>query len=369
MDNPFDSVKDSTIWFKSSDLSLVNQTDSKLYIGVVRSTFNDKETNELRYLVEVRHTTDVILTSCRMLRQFGGVYNYEDYVLQDYNFSSGKSGQNGLAAKAGDIVVVGSFAGQTREGVILGGITHPARKTFLDVTKGPQYRSEFNGIETHINEDGEYKLTFRGLPTNIADLKKTPDATIAAPTYDTKVGTSYLQFDKKGNFIVSDKAESDLQRLFIDKENGEVYLDSGKISLKFTKKTETVHLQTKITNIDTTESITVNTKATTYNSSNSFTLNTLTTKVDSTASITVSTAITTITSSASISITTGISDLTAATKATITAPTVFVVGTTFLGVQALVPMDGVVTGQGIDTLTGVPYFLLGNASTIVFAKK
>ena len=32
------------------------------------------------------------------------------------------------------------------------------------------------------------------------------------------------------------------------------------------------------------------------------------------------------------------------------------------------PMDGVVTGRGIDSFTGLPYVSLGNASTGVFAK-
>lgn len=35
----------------------------------------------------------------------------------------------------------------------------------------------------------------------------------------------------------------------------------------------------------------------------------------------------------------------------------------------LIPADGVVTGQAIDTFTGATFFVLGNASTKVFAKK
>lgn len=37
--------------------------------------------------------------------------------------------------------------------------------------------------------------------------------------------------------------------------------------------------------------------------------------------------------------------------------------------SALVGMDGVVNGQGIDPFTGATYFALQNASTLVFAKK
>lgn len=328
MDNPFNNVKDSTIWFRPGDLSILGDSDSRLYIGVIRSVFNEEETHELRYLVEVYHRTDIVLTTCRMMRQLGGVYNYQDFVMHDYNFNADSSNGGGLAAKAGDVVLVGSFAGQSREGVILGGLTHPARTSFLDATKGPAYCSEFNGVETSINPDGEYRLTFKGQPTNLAKLADAPQGTVAAPEYDTKIGSSYLLFDKAGSFTVNDNAEENPQRFFIDKEKGELYLESGKVSLKFKKEDESVSLAAKITKIDSTDSITINTKK---------------------------------------------SELNADDKARIKAPNIYIVGTTFLGADQLitsgVPNDGVVTGMGIDTLTGAPYSALGNASTVVFAKK
>lgn len=40
-----------------------------------------------------------------------------------------------------------------------------------------------------------------------------------------------------------------------------------------------------------------------------------------------------------------------------------------LGDSGLLPQDGVVTGQGTDTFTGLPYFALGNTSLTVKAKK
>jgi hypothetical protein len=46
-------------------------------------------------------------------------------------------------------------------------------------------------------------------------------------------------------------------------------------------------------------------------------------------------------------------------------------GQVFLGGSEteLLPMDGVVTGQGIDSFTGAPYFALNNSSPFVLAKK
>ena len=40
-----------------------------------------------------------------------------------------------------------------------------------------------------------------------------------------------------------------------------------------------------------------------------------------------------------------------------------------LGDESLVPLDGVVQGRGIDPFTGLTYYLLGNTSAIVRAKK
>lgn len=206
-------------------------------MGVVREVRNDKLTNELRYMVEIYHKDDTIILSCRMLRSLGGVYNYEDYAMRGYDHQSGGKNQNGTLALAGDLVLVGRIGGNGREGVILGGMTHPARKSFLDATKGPQYKSEFNGIETHINEDGEWTLTFKGQPTNLQKLKDAPNQVIPAPEYDKDVGTSYMKWDKTGSFTLSDEATDGdkAQKLFIDKKNGTLDIFSGKINLKLEK--------------------------------------------------------------------------------------------------------------------------------------
>lgn len=262
MQSPFDNVKDSSIWYKPSALKTVNSLDTRLYIGVVREALNNTDTNELHYLVEIYHKNDIILSNCRMLRRWGGVYNYEDYVMHGYNYNAASNNQNGNTAIPGDVVLVGQFAGQGREGVIIGSLTHPARKNFLDTKKGPQYKSEFNGIETSINEDGEWTLTFKGQPTNKDNLDSAPDQVVPAPEYDKDVGTSYLKWDKTGSFTIDDNATDGdkIQRLFIDKKNGTINIDSGKISLKFTKKDQSVVLNCKTSENNSEDSITYKTK-------------------------------------------------------------------------------------------------------------
>jgi len=262
MDSPFDFVKDSSVWFKPSSLSTINTLDNRLYLGIIREARNETNTNELRYLVEIRHKNDIILCNCRMLRRWGGVYNYEDFTLHGYNYNDASNNQNGVAAIAGDAVLVGLFGGSGREGVILGGLTHMARKSFLDIKKGPQYKSEFNGIETSINEDGEWTLTFKGQPTNKDKLNDTPSQPISAPQYNKDVGTSYMKWDKEGGYTLSDEATDGdkAQKLHIDKKKGTIDIFSGKINLNFKKNGQKVSLTNKETLFTSKDSITYKTK-------------------------------------------------------------------------------------------------------------
>jgi hypothetical protein len=263
-------VRDSSIWVNAKTHQAQHAQDNRLLIGVVREVRNVKDTNELRYMVEVYSKNDTLIVPCRMMRKLSGVYNYEDIVQRGYNYHQANNNQSGTLALAGDMVLVGFIGGSGREGIILGGMTHPARTSFLDSTKGPQYRSEFNGIETSINEEGEWTLTFKGQPTNLNKLSDAPNQPIAKPTYNTDVGSSYMKWDKEGSFTLSDEAADPdkaqdrtfgvLQKLFIDKTNGTIDIFSGKINLNFKKSEEKVSLTNKITMFTSEDSISYTTK-------------------------------------------------------------------------------------------------------------
>jgi hypothetical protein len=244
MADPFSIVKDSSVWGTSGSMAAMNAMNTTLRVGVVKKAFSETATSEMRYIVEVQYFNDKIPLSCRLLRRFGGVFNYEDYVYGGYTYGDTPDAVNTPEAKAGDVVLVGQLNGQGREGIILGGIMHSARKSSLDVKDGPQYRSEFNGVETFINKDGEYTVTFKGLPTNIAVLKDAPSQELPAPTYDTKVGSSFYKFDKTGGWTVSDNS-SNIQLINIDKASGVLNIKSGATSLVFSKGPESVVLTSK----------------------------------------------------------------------------------------------------------------------------
>lgn len=257
--DPFNIVKDSTVWRSSVNFEAVSHKDPYMRLGIIKKVYRDEDTSDLRYLVGMRNQNDEIEVNCRLLRKFGGVYNYEDVVLHGYKFDDKPDPVQAFDAKAGDVVLVALLNGEAREGVVIGGITHPARKSTIDITKGPQYQSEFNGIETSINQDGEYTLTFKAVPTNAKDLDNKPSKAIPAPKYDDKIGGSFLKFDKTGSWEVNDK-DKEMQNFRIDKPKGTVEINSGKIKLTLTKKDEKVELKCKVTDIVSDDKITAKTK-------------------------------------------------------------------------------------------------------------
>ena len=258
--DPFNIIKDSSIWRSSDNFDAVNYKDPYIRMGIVKKAYRDAATSDLRYLVEMRDRNDAIEINCRLIRKFGGVYNYEDTVLHGYKFDDKPDPVQDFNAKAGDVVLIALLNGEAREGIILGSVMHPARKSDIDITKGPQYKSEFNGIETKINENGEYTVTFKAIPTNANKLNNKPAAKIPAPIYDTKVGGSYFMFDKTGSFEVNDKDKNGIQNLRIDKLNGIIQINSGNISLTMTKKSEKVELKCKLLTITAADKINGKTK-------------------------------------------------------------------------------------------------------------
>lgn len=274
MSNPFAIVKDSSVWQNSDSFSAVNKKDPYIRIGIVKKAYREERTSDIKYLVEVQDRNDSIEVNARMMRKFGGAYNYEDMVDRGYKFDDKPDPTRDFGAKAGDAVVVAFMNGEAREAIILGGLIHPARESTLDITKGPQYVSEFNGVETSINNDGEFKITFKAVPTNINGLNNKPGSKLPPPTYNTQIGGSYFQFDKTGSIELNDKEEQKgIQNIKIDKPQGTITINSGKIKLTMTKESEKVDLKCKVMNTVADNKISLKTKEYVLNATTSTKIN------------------------------------------------------------------------------------------------
>ena len=271
--DPFSIIKDSSLWKTPTAFAAIHNKDPYLRIAIVKKVFREKTSTDLRYLVEIQDRNDSIEVNARMLRRFGGAFNYEDVVYHGYKFDDKPDPVRSFDAKAGDAVLVAFLNGEAREAVILGSLIHPARKSTVDITKGPQYVSEFNGVETTINENGEYKIIFKAVPTNIKKLDDKPSKTLPKPIYDTKVGGSFFQFDKTGSIEFNDKDQGGIQNIRIDKPSGTITVNSGKIKLVMTKKSEKVELKCKLLDIVADDEITGKTKEFKLDASTSIKMN------------------------------------------------------------------------------------------------
>lgn len=254
-------VKDSSIWQDTFSFGKRSSHDARLKIGIVRTAQFNKDRGEITYIVEVQDEGDKVFIQCKQMRKHGGAYNFEDYTLQSYKFDQKLDGIPSFDTKAGDAVLVAFLNGDSREGIIVGGLMHAARASTLKPEDGPQYLSQFNGIETSINKDGEYTVTFKALPTNNKKLSESPNGKkIPVATWDKEVGTSYFKFDKEGSYTVSDNATSLPQSIKIDKKNGKTIITSGKIVLTMDKKKELTSLVCKELDIKAADKMTSKTK-------------------------------------------------------------------------------------------------------------
>lgn len=277
------TVRDSSVWENDESTKLLYEKDCAVRFGVVREEVFIEDFGETRYMVEVWDNGNTIPVACMRTSRFGGVYNYEEYTVRD--FKPGNSpASSAHAVQPGDHVIVAYANGDSREGFIIGYLNHSGRKEAINHEDNPEpneisefankegtaktvYVSEFNGLETAINSLGEYRVTFKGLQTNLADLNVAPNGEpIKAPEYDTEVGSSYYEWDKTGSYFITDNTEEDPQSIKVDKPNGQIIITSGKTTLVIDKAEESYAITNKKTTFDSTDEWNLNTKKTTVKS-------------------------------------------------------------------------------------------------------
>lgn len=254
-------IKDSSIWKSVDSYKASKSRDTSINLGIIRTANFNPVTQEITYIVEVQRDGDKLAVPCRTMTNIGGIFNYEEYTKQTYNYDQGSDELPAFETKAGDTVLVSFLNGDPREGIIIGSMHHPGRQRELSLDDGVQYKRVINGVEHLINNEGEYTVTFKGQPTNLKLLSDKPgNKAIPAAEYDQEVGTTYYKFDVEGGWTVSDNATSDPQTVHIDKSNGEITITSGKIELKMAKQDEATSLTTKTLDISATDSMTTLTK-------------------------------------------------------------------------------------------------------------
>lgn len=251
-----DIVKDSSIWHGVNAFAAITNRDYAIRVGMVRDITNLNTAGTIRYTVEVFNNNSQIPISCDVLNDFGGVWNYEEYIHRTYTHGTNSAALGPYQWRPGDMVLVAALNGDYREGIILGGLQHPGRTPALTLNDGIAYKSAFNGIVKHIDDNGAYTVTFNGKPTNIAALSKAPTgAELPDPQYNASIAGSYYSFSADGSFTVNDTAQSNPQLIKIDKPGGTITLQSGQVLAVLDKNAQSLAVTSKSATITASDSI------------------------------------------------------------------------------------------------------------------
>lgn len=258
-------IRDSTLYTPSS-ISNTNKMDGEVRVGIIREAKYNTQQDNLFYLVEVTHKGLSYILNCRQMTKFGDVYNYEEWGARNVNIPiQGKPKPRNYSNRVGEVVIVAHLGGSPNDGIILGSMKHPARQSEIK-SNSMQYVSEFNGLKTSIDQDGAYKIIFKGTPITVPALKgAVATGKIPQPTYDTTKSGSYLTFEKDGSFEVSD-AHPFVQTIRLDKTNGIISIASGAVDISISKKNSSFTLNATESKIDSKKSLTISTLSTSIES-------------------------------------------------------------------------------------------------------
>jgi hypothetical protein len=186
-----------------------NYSDASVRVGIVRTESPDEE-NGTFYEVDVWLGGVQVPVSCTVISRFSNFYNYEEIRLRPWLRAPNVDGflPPGSAGKYhfrdGEVVLIAFLDGDSREGVILGSIKHPVRAAATEPDTLAYY-STYNGLETQIDVDGAYTVTFQGTPLN-RDLPVPPgQSEPVEPQYDPTIAGSFFGFDATGSFIIDCK--------------------------------------------------------------------------------------------------------------------------------------------------------------------
>lgn len=155
----------------------------------------------------------VIINGCRALKPFYGVNNYFEVIHEASKTSPSFTMESpvpgvGLFGQSPD-TLVGSrcvvlfIEGQPTAPVIVGFLTHPARKSKITKEKEQHLEFEFQGLKASIDKDGAFTLLAQG---PLAPVPAVPPAPV--PEVDLRMdpvnGPFSIEIDKEFNFNMYD---------------------------------------------------------------------------------------------------------------------------------------------------------------------
>ncbi len=161
---------------------------------------------------EDRGITSTIYKHCISLDSLGGISDFSETKLNTPTKNDFKSNLES-DKQDGSLVLLLCLDGISEKGIIIGGLSHPSRKTTLTKANGKHKEGEFNGINWQINKDGELKITFKSASDNKGKY-----------TNEQAKG-SFAKFEKDGSIVISD---NNTENIRIDKTKKTIDVNSNK---------------------------------------------------------------------------------------------------------------------------------------------
>lgn len=211
-----------------SDISVGNKSlnNTALKVGVVVKVHEvDDSTNILKLVPEYDVITSeqnkhlgqsfVQYTNCVAMDSFGGISDFFEKKLRKSDSEDFKSSYK-LDKQNGSLVIVLCLDGSSEKAVIIGGISHPSRKTTLTKEAGLHLEGEYNGLNWKIDKDGALTVTFKSKTNN------------EGVPQDKQAGGTHIQIDKTGQVDINTNLKNAEETYIrMDKKNKDVGLKAG----------------------------------------------------------------------------------------------------------------------------------------------
>lgn len=138
---------------------------------------------------ENKSATPQTYKNCLSSESLGSLADFFETTLR---VQTKKGSSEDAKGQDGAVVLVLCLNAVSGNGIIIGSLTHPDRKTTL-IDNGPHLEGEFNGVNIKVNKDGSTSLTFKGATDN--DGKPT----------DATQGDTELKIETDGTYQLSNK--------------------------------------------------------------------------------------------------------------------------------------------------------------------
>lgn len=209
-------------------LTAFNSTfnNSTLKAGIITEAYEIDDDNNLskaciEYDVLVSEQRDqsaptpITYKNCVMMDMFGGFSDFIEYRLRKQKNieKREKDGAKISRLQDGSAVLILCLNGFNENGIIVGGLKHPKRKSKLTKDAGHALMMEFNGLGLTVDKDGALTVSFAGATDH------------AGKPLDSKVSGSFVKIKKDGSVEVSDGKK---EVLALDKTKETTTLTSGK---------------------------------------------------------------------------------------------------------------------------------------------